>query len=517
MMGQLTISTRPTRPDPQPITFLHSTPSISKRFPKTHVIIPSDSTPANSRMEPWLDDIADDLQSLSFNSATTTTDVIHRTTSSSSEATFTASSSTLGSSLNSAATAATTSCSNYNSTPANHRSSSSPDPRWDAIHRLTRSHTPPRPLAFSDLRFLHRLGCGDIGSVYLAELRKSEGCLFAAKVMDRKELAKRNKEGRAQTEREILESLDHPFLPTLYAALESPKWCCLVTEFCPGGDLHVLRQRQPAKRFHESATRFYASEVVVALEYVHMMGIVYRDLKPENVLVRSDGHIMLTDFDLSLKCDDSTATPQIVSERNPSGGIFGSDPPQQFGSTSCILPSCIVPSVSCFHPKRKRKKKPGQGPHPEFVAEPMDIRSMSFVGTHEYLAPEIVSGEGHGSAVDWWTLGVFIFELLYGVTPFKGVDNELTLANIVARALEFPKEPGIPASAKDLISQLLVKDPGGRLGSTMGASAIKHHPFFAGVNWALLRCAKPPFVPPPVTRDLVVPDGSCPDPLVDYY
>ncbi|CBI17059.3 unnamed protein product, partial [Vitis vinifera] len=275
--------------------------------------------------------------------------------------------------------------------------------------------------------------------------------------------------------------LDHPFLPALYATIDSPKCSCLLTEFCPGGDLHVLRQRQPAKRFHESAVRFYASEVVVALEYVHMMGIVYRDLKPENVLVRSDGHIMLTDFDLSLKCDHSTSVAQIISDQNPPLAL----PPSHHGG-------------------------------PEFVAEPVDVRSMSFVGTHEYLAPEIVSGEGHGSAVDWWTLGIFIFELLYGVTPFRGVDNELTLANIVARALEFPKEPLVPATTKDLISQLLVKDPARRMGSTMGASAIKHHPFFQGVNWALLRCTPPPFIPPPFNRD-VVSDESCPETPMDYY
>lgn len=151
------------------------------------------------------------------------------------------------------------------------------------------------------------------------------------------------------------------------------------------------------------------------------------------------------------------------------------------------------------------------------MAEPVDVRSMSFVGTHEYLAPEIVSGEGHGSAVDWWTLGIFMFELFYGVTPFRGMDNELTLANIVARALEFPKEPVIPAGAKDLISQLLVKDPVRRLGSTMGASAIKHHSFFQGVNWALLRCTTPPFVPPPFNNREVVSDDSCSDTPVEYY
>jgi len=257
----------------------------------------------------------------------------------------------------------------------------------------------------------------------------------------------------------------------------------------------------------------------VALEYLHMMGIVYRDLKPENVLVRSDGHIMLTDFDLSLKCDDSTSTPQIISDKNHAAAAPKNDylvEHPRYTSSSCIIPNCIVPAVSCFHPRRKRKKKMGNRGGPEFVAEPVDVRSMSFVGTHEYLAPEIVSGEGHGSPVDWWTLGIFMFELFYGVTPFRGVDHELTLANIVARALEFPKEPVVPATAKDLISQLLVKDPARRMGSTMGASAVKHHPFFQGVNWALLRCTPPPYVPPPFNTG-VVSDESCPETPVEYY
>ena len=87
------------------------------------------------------------------------------------------------------------------------------------------------------------------------ELKGAGGCFFAAKVMDKKELVSRNKESRARIEREILESLDHPFLPTLYATLDCPRWSCLLTEFCPGGDLHVLRQRQPDRRFHESAVR----------------------------------------------------------------------------------------------------------------------------------------------------------------------------------------------------------------------------------------------------------------------
>ncbi|KAE8705807.1 Serine/threonine-protein kinase D6PKL2 [Hibiscus syriacus] len=450
-------------------------------------------------MEPWLDDLADDLQSLSFTSCSSA--AVNRSTSS-------------GSASNSGS------------------SSLSPSAHGSFSSKHLRSCT----LSLADLNFSLRLGSGDIGSVYLAELKspaplppdpnavdtnennsddnsRRSQVVFAAKVMDKKELASRSKEGRARTEVEILKLLDHPFLPSLYAAIDSPRWLCLLTEFCPGGDLHILRQRQPLKRFSESSVRFYASEMVVALEYLHMLGIVYRDLKPENVLVRADGHIMLTDFDLSLKCDDSTSTPQVILDRKPSFQA-----PQTKNTidqpSSCMIPNCIVPAVSCFHPKRKRKRKTVHRGGPEFVAEPIDVRSMSFVGTHEYLAPEIVSGEGHGSPVDWWTVGVIMFELFYGVTPFKGVDHELTLANIVARALEFPKEPAVAAAAKDLMLQLLVKDPARRLGSTMGASAIKHHPFFQGINWALLRCTTPPYVPPPFRR---VSDESCPATPVDYY
>ena len=269
-----------------------------------------------------------------------------------------------------------------------------------------------------------------------------------------------------------------------------------------------------------SFNRFYASEVVVALEYLHMMGIIYRDLKPENVLVRSDGHIMLTDFDLSLRSDNSTSTAQLVSHQTVSATNSSTDQsadPAPFSNSSCILPNCIVPAVSCFHPKRKRRKKSMHRGDLEIVAEPIDVRSMSFVGTHEYLAPEIVSGEGHGNAVDWWTLGIFIFEMFYGVTPFKAIDHELTLANIVARALEFPKEPSVPAPAKDLIAQLLIKEPTRRMGSTMGATAIKHHQFFNGVNWALLRCTTPPYTPRPIAcRDFLAANNSANN-SIEYY
>jgi protein-serine/threonine kinase len=131
------------------------------------------------------------------------------------------------------------------------------DPRWKAIlAALARDG----PLAMGSFRLLRRLGCGDIGTVYLSELSGGAGaarpCWFAMKVMDKASLESRRKLSRAQTEREILQLLDHPFLPTLYAHFETDRFACLVMEFCPGGDLHALGQRQPGKCFPEHAARY---------------------------------------------------------------------------------------------------------------------------------------------------------------------------------------------------------------------------------------------------------------------
>lgn len=244
------------------------------------------------------------------------------------------------------------------------------------------------------------------------------------------------------------------------------------------------------------------AEVLLALEYLHMLGIVYRDLKPENILVRGDGHIMLTDFDLSLRCSANSALVKSSS--------LGMDPPRVSGpcaGSNCIDPFCNGPSckVSCFSPSlfpsntRARKLKADALAHarylPQLVVEPTEARSNSFVGTHEYLAPEIIKGESHGSAVDWWTFGVLLYELLYGKTPFKGGGNEETLANVVLQPLRFPDSPIISLQARDLIRGLLVKDPERRFGTETGAAEIKRHPFFEGLNWALIRCAVPPQIP----------------------
>lgn len=228
-----------------------------------------------------------------------------------------------------------------------------------------------------------------------------------------------------------------------------------------------------------------------------MLGIVYRDLKPENVLVRDDGHIMLSDFDLSLRC---SVNPTLVNS-SASGG--GSGRPVGFiEEESTAQASTFFPRIlQSTRKNRKSKSDFGlfvNGSMPELMAEPTHVKSMSFVGTHEYLAPEIIRGEGHGSAVDWWTLGIFIYELLYGSTPFKGQENRATLHNVIKQALRFPDLPHVSSAARDLIKGLLVKEPQKRIAYKRGATEIKQHPFFEGVNWALIRSATPPHIPEPV-------------------
>ncbi|KAF8117282.1 hypothetical protein N665_0011s0007 [Sinapis alba] len=287
----------------------------------------------------------------------------------------------------------------------------------------TTSHNPPETL-----------GCGDIRTVYLSELIGTN-CLFAVKVMDNEFLARRKKSPRTQAERDVLKMLDHPFLPTL--------------------------QKQLGRCFPKPAAR---------------------DLKPENILVREDGHIMLTDFDLSLRC---AVNPTLLRSTSPPRN----DPARTSGpynTSNCIQPFCIMEPSCQQHLKRSL---------PQLVAEPTEARSNSFVGTHEYLAPEIIRGEGHGAAVDWWTFGVLLYELLYGKTPFKRYNNDETLANVVLQNLNFPDSPLVIFQAKDLIRELLVKEPENWLGSEKGSADIKRHPFFEGLNWALIRCAIPPELP----------------------
>ncbi|KAL5856313.1 hypothetical protein ACOSQ4_006115 [Xanthoceras sorbifolium] len=342
---------------------------------------------------------------------------------------------------------------------------------WIAIRKITARG---EKIGLHHFKPIKPLGCGDTGSVHLVELQGS-GELYAMKAMEKSVMLNRNKVHRACIEREIMSLLDHPFLPTLYASFETPTHICLITDFCPGGELFALLDKQPMKIFKEESARFYAADVVIGLEYLHFLGIIYRDLKPENILLNKDGHVVLTDFDLS------------------------------------FMASCKAQIIK--HPPPNNRRRSRSQPPPTFLAEPV-TQSNSFVGTEEYIAPEIITGAGHSSAIDWWALGILLYEMLYGRTPFRGKNRQKTFANILHKDLTFPSSIPVSLAARQLINALLIRDPACRLGSNTGAGEIKQHPFFRGINWPLIRCMSPPPLDAPlklIGKDLKTADVSWED------
>ena len=252
------------------------------------------------------------------------------------------------------------------------------------------------------------------GKVFLVREKESEE-MFALKVLRKDSIIKRNQVEHTKTERNVLGYVDHPFIVGLKMAFQSSDKLYFVLDYCAGGELFFHLSK--VGRFDEQRAAFYAAEIVLALDYVHQLDVVYRDLKPENVLLDARGHVRLTDFGLSKE-----------GINNSSSG------------------------------------------------------ANSFVGTPEYLAPEILNKEGHGRAVDWWSLGALLFEMLTGLPPFYSRDRERLFEKIRRGHLEYPKY--LSGRSTQLLRGLLTKDPRSRLGSGEDdALVIKSRVFFSGIDW----------------------------------
>eukprot|EP00959_Pyramimonas_sp_CCMP1952_P086452 1808398-Pyramimonas_sp.AAC.1 len=166
---------------------------------------------------------------------------------------------------------------------------------WDAI---IKGFNAKGQIGVENFDAVKTLGQGDVGTVRLVELKGSKGgpgkngrCIYAIKTLNKVEMIERNKVNRVKVEEAVLECVDHPFLPTMYARFQTERHINFVMEYCAGGELFELLMAQPQKRFSEAHMRFYAAEVLLALQYLHLLGYIYRDLKPENVLLHADGHI----------------------------------------------------------------------------------------------------------------------------------------------------------------------------------------------------------------------------------
>lgn len=322
------------------------------------------------------------------------------------------------------------------------------------IHSLHRERT-----SIDDFEIIKPISRGAFGRVFLAR-KRTTGDLFAIKVLKKLDLLRKNDIERILAERNILITVRNPFVVRFFYSFTSRDYLYLVMEYLNGGDLYSLLRKVGC--LEEDVARIYIAELVLALDYLHSLGIVHRDLKPDNILIAQDGHIKLTDFGLSK-----------IGLMNSTDDLSG-------------------PNM---------KEVPSSVSNSQLNPDTLDKTQRSAVGTPDYLAPEILLGTEHGSAADWWSVGIILFELITGVPPFTAEHPEIIFDNILNKEIPWPSIPGeMSFEAQDLIDRLLVHDPSQRLGAN-GASEVKEHRFFKGVDWDNLALQKAAFVPQPDSID----------------
>ncbi|KAI1891846.1 hypothetical protein AGOR_G00147940 [Albula goreensis] len=302
--------------------------------------------------------------------------------------------------------------------------------------------TPPRrkPLE-SDFETIKLISNGAYGAVYLVRHRETRQ-RFAMKKINRQNLILRNQIQQVFVERDILTFAENPFVVSMFCSFETRRHLCMVMEYVEGGDCaNLLKNMGPLP---VDMTRMYFAETVLALEYLHNYGIVHRDLKPDNLLITSMGHIKLTDFGLSK-----------IGLMNMTTNLYEG------------------------HIEKDTR---------EFI-------DKQVCGTPEYIAPEVILRQGYGKPVDWWAMGVILYEFLVGCVPFFGDTPEELFGQVVSDEIIWPDgDDALPADAQDLITRLLRQSPLERLG-TGGATEVKQHPFFLGLDWNGLLRQKAEFVP----------------------
>ncbi|KAI8078756.1 camp-dependent protein kinase 3 [Halteromyces radiatus] len=280
-------------------------------------------------------------------------------------------------------------------------------------------------LTLNDFSLEKTVGTGSFGRVHLAQGRKT-GRFYAIKALRKQELVDKRQVQHANNERVILRSVDHVFVVKLWDTFQDDNYVFFVMDYLPGGELFRLLRRN--KKFSASAARFYATEVLLAIDYLHSLDIAYRDIKPENILLDARGHVKLADFGFSKKVTDLTWT---------------------------------------------------------------------VCGTPDYLAPEIIRSQGYTKAVDWWSFGVLIYEMVIGEAPFQAVNPVDKYQMILDGNVTYARDK-MGNDLIDLLEHLLVVKPTERYGNLKnGADDIKQHPWFKHINFdRVLQCqVKPPYIP----------------------
>ena len=286
------------------------------------------------------------------------------------------------------------------------------------------------------------IGRGAFGEVHVCRDKKT-GEIVAIKKIKKDILFLKNQIKHTMDEQDFLSKVNSPWIIKLKASFQEGDYLYLVMEYLPGGDLMGLFVARDT--LTEEEARFYICEMILAIDSIHELNCIHRDIKPDNVLIGKDGHIKLTDFGLA-KISDKYFKEDIIDYRVD---------------------------------EKKSKHK----------------RNFSCVGTAYYVAPEVLMKKGYGKEIDWWSLGVILFEMLAGYAPFcsKNTPEVCYKVTHFDKYLKFPPKCKISNNCKDLIYKLVNRSDL-RLGKN-GSSEIKSHPFFKGINWLKIKEMKPPFIP----------------------
>ena len=311
------------------------------------------------------------------------------------------------------------------------------------------------------------IGKGAFGEVRICKYIPT-GDIVAIKKMKKEEMHKKNQVLHVRAERDVLSEAKNQWIVELKFSFQDQKFLYLGMEYLPGGDLMTLLMARDI--LPEEDAKFYAVEMVLAIESVHEMGCIHRDLKPDNVLIGKDGHIKLSDFGLSKKLD------AFLDKNNK---FISNQDNKNFNNNNTNLSYAEQFRIFKSMKSKKRREK-----------------AFSTVGTPDYIAPEVFRQNGYGQEIDWWSLGVIMFEMMIGYPPFYSDSSTETCKKILnwESNLEIRSEANISKEAVDILKKL-INDPEKRLGRN-GAEEVKQHPFFKNVDWKHVKETMiPPFIP----------------------
>ena len=343
-----------------------------------------------------------------------------------------------------------------------------------------------------DFEVITLSGRGAYGTVLQVYLKKDPSKkIYAIKKLDIHSLFSVNRLYQAYLENQILNELDSPFIVKTLGAFEEDGKIHIVMDYLPNGDFsHFIKTNYP---LNDDVIKYYSAQIVLFLEYMQKMKLIHRDLKPQNIMIDEKGNLKVIDFGTVRKVGyyydkrEMKFKEEKVLERIDSEDIKG--------VKNIVNPDEEDADDDDFEEEEDMEDDENDGK--EKKPKVRNKRIMTFVGTAEYISPEVIADKPAEYGTDIWAFGIMLYEMYYNRTPFKAATAYLTFRNIEKPQLKFPDDSIIPDIAKDLIMKILIVDPkkrlgGGDPGTPYDIKNLKKHPFFKKIKWDKLQNSSPP-------------------------